>query len=84
MTSWSDTPVLSGVTYRWITGRDSVTSFFSGRIHIPAGREVPCASCLVPHENNSGVFCYDPWAVSKESRTPRYPVICADCHTDMR
>lgn len=75
---WSDVPVLSGVSYVWIAQRDKTTGRYSGAIFIPAGENVACASCRVPHENSSRVFCYNPWAENK------FAIICAECHAQVR
>lgn len=87
MSSWSDVPVLSGVSYSWITVRHPTTKFYGGKIFVPARVDVPCPTCMVPHGNASTVFCFDPWANNHVGNGKvvarggfRFPIICFDCH----
>lgn len=79
--SWSDTPVLSGVSYMWKSGRNPLTNMYGGSIYVPRGAIQQCPLCAVPHENNDRVYCTDPWH-KKKGEMP--PVICTDCHNELQ
>lgn len=92
--SWSNVPVLSGVSYTWNARRDGISALYGGLIFVPEGVDVPCPQCAVPHQNSSWVFCYDPWADKRVSNgrvvtthndsKMRYPVICSECHEEFK